>query len=125
MHFEPTDVLAADATVSELIRPLFAYLARAPGATELCINRPGEVFIEVGAEWKRLISPEFTFEWALSLATAIATYTEQGIGAQNPILSAMLPKGERVQIVLPPAVEQGTVGCVVAKRLDRGARNPN
>jgi type IV secretion system protein VirB11 len=113
MHYEPIDVLAADATVSELIRPLFAFLERERGATELCVNRPGEVFVEVGAEWKRFAAPELTLEWALSLATAIATYTEQGIGAQNPILSAMLPRGERVQIVLPPAVELGTVSLSV------------
>lgn len=113
MHYEPTEVLASDATVSELIRPLFAYLQGEQGATELCVNRPGEVFIEVGAEWKRINAPELTLEWALSLATAIATYTEQGIGPQNPILSAMLPRGERVQIVLPPAVEQGTVSLSV------------
>ncbi len=113
MHFEPIDVLAADATVSELIRPLFGFLESEQGATELCVNRPGEVFVEVGAEWKCFNAPALTLDWALSLATAIATYTEQGIGAQNPILSAMLPRGERVQIVLPPAVEQGTVSLSV------------
>jgi hypothetical protein len=62
MHYEPIDVLAADATVSELIRPLFAFLEREQGATELCVNRPSEVFVEVGAEWKRFVAPELTLE---------------------------------------------------------------
>jgi type IV secretion system protein VirB11 len=107
------DVLPADATVLELIRPLFDFLEGQPGATEICVNRPGEVFVEVGPEWKRFEAPALTLEWALSLATAIATFTEQDIGPQRPILSAMLPRGERIQVVIPPAVEQGTVSLTV------------
>lgn len=113
MHFSQMDVLPADATVRELIRPLFDFLEGQSGATEICVNRPGEVFVEVGPEWQRFEAPALTLEWALSLATAIATFTEQDIGPQRPILSAMLPRGERIQIVIPPAVEQGTVSLTV------------
>lgn len=109
MPFEPTDILALDATVNELLRPLFALLKSEPSATELCINRPGEVFIEIGAEWKRYEVPELTLAHCWSLATAIATYTEQEINPNKPILSAMLPGGERMQIVVPPATEQGSI----------------
>jgi type IV secretion system protein VirB11 len=109
MHFEQNEVLAFDATVKELLRPLLTVLEDNPGATELCVNRPGEIYIEVGADWRRYERPEITLPYCLSLATAIATYTEQEINPAHPILSAMLPGGERMQIVIPPAVEQGTV----------------
>jgi type IV secretion system protein VirB11 len=56
-----------------------------------------------------------TLERCLSLANAIATYTEQAIGPQRPILSATLPGGERVQIVVPPAVESGTVSLSIRR----------
>jgi type IV secretion system protein VirB11 len=113
MHFGPTDVLEPDATVRELIRPLFACLGQHPGATEVCVNRPGEVFVEVGAQWVRHEAPDVSLTWAHSLATAVATFTEQQISARSPILSAMLPGGERIQLVLPPAVEPGTVSISV------------
>lgn len=109
MHFEQSEILAFDATVKELLRPLFSILEQNPGAIELCVNRPGEIFIEVGADWRRYEQSAITLPYCLSLATAIATYTEQEINPAHPILSAMLPGGERMQIVIPPAVEQGTV----------------
>lgn len=109
----PSKVLAHDTMVRELLRPLLRFLSE-PGATEIVINRPGEVYVEVGAAWKQF-PPDLTSSQLMALATAIATYTEQEIGPQKPMLSAMLPDGERVQIVLPPAVEVGTV-CFSIRR---------
>lgn len=113
MHFEPVDLLARDAMVKELMRPLAVFLME--GATEVSINRPGEAFVEIGPEWKRFDAPDLTLERLLALANAIATYTDQEIGPQKPILSAMLPGGERIQIVLPPAVEQDTVSMSIRR----------
>ena len=66
---------------------------------ELCVNQPGEVFVERAGEWQRHEIPEFTFRHCQSLATAIATLTGQHTNEQNPLLSAALSTGERVQIV--------------------------
>ena len=110
----PSKVLAQDTMVRELLRPLFRFLSE-PGATEIVINRPGEVYVEVGASWQRFDAPDLTFSQLMALATAIATYTEQEIGPQKPMLSAMLPDGERVQIVLPPAVEVGTLSFSIRR----------
>jgi len=101
MNCTPTDLLAHDTMVRELLRPLLRYLAL-PGATEIVVNRPHEVYIEVGAAWEHHLAPDLTLNRLTALATAIATATEQEIGPHHPILSAMLPDGERVQIVLPP-----------------------
>ncbi|MBX3301061.1 MAG: P-type DNA transfer ATPase VirB11 [Nitrospira sp.] len=114
MNCTPTDMLAHDTMVRELLRPLLRYLAL-PGATEIVINRPQEVHIEIGAAWQHHRSPDLTLDRLTALATAIATATEQEIGPHHPILSAMLPDGERVQIVLPPAVELGTVSISIRR----------
>jgi len=114
MNCSPTDLLAHDTMVRELLRPLLTYLAR-PGVTEIVVNRPKEVYIELGATWQRHLAPDVTLDLLTSLATAIATSTEQSIGPHHPILSAMLPDGERVQIVLPPAVELGTISVSIRR----------
>jgi len=114
MNCIPTDLLAHDTMVRELLRPLLRYLAL-PGATEIVVNRPQEVYIEVGAAWQHHLTPDLTLDRLTALATAIATATEQEIGPHHPILSAMLPDGERVQIVLPPAVELGTISISIRR----------
>ncbi|MGN6210546.1 P-type DNA transfer ATPase VirB11 [Asticcacaulis sp.] len=87
----------------ELLRPLEPFLA-VPKATEIVVNRPGEVVYEVGEGWQHAAVPELDHGWLWSLARAVATYTDQDIGPRHPILSAILPAGQRVQIVVPPAV---------------------
>lgn len=87
------------------LRPLLAD----PDVTELCINRPCEAFIETCAGWRREPLPFADFTWCLRLAKLVANSTRQRVDESSPLLSASLPSGERVQIVLPPAT---TLGCV-------------
>jgi type IV secretion system protein VirB11 len=103
------EILPRDSTVNELLRPFMTILETMPGATDLYVNRPGEVWIERGAERKRFETQEASFDRCIGLANAIARFTDQKINEMHPILSAQLPGGERMQILLPPAVEQGTV----------------
>jgi type IV secretion system protein VirB11 len=112
MHFAPSELLAQDAMVTELLRPLVQFLA-IPGATELVVNRPGEVFVEAGPMWTRHAAPSLTLQRCWSLANAIASYTDQNIDAQAPLLSAKLPGGERLQILVPPAAECDTVSMMI------------
>ena len=107
------EILPADATVTELLRPIVGYLTKIKGATDLFVNRPGEVFVKGGSEKVRFAATELTFERCMSLAGAIARFTNQSISAKHPILSAQLPGGERMQIVIPPAVEDGTVSLSI------------
>jgi type IV secretion system protein VirB11 len=76
---------------------------------ELCINRPHEAFLETHAGWRREHLAFADFEWCIRLAKLVANSTQQRIDATSPLLSASLPTGERVQIVMPPAT---TAGCV-------------
>jgi len=83
-------------------RPLGRLLAD-PAVTELCLQRPGEILLERAGGWERVSVPWATAAWARHFARLVATATDQRIGASTPLLSAALPTGERVQIVLPPA----------------------
>ncbi len=104
-----------DATsVSEFLRPLRAHLD-APGVLEVCVNRPGELLVETVQGWQTVAAPEMTQERCLSLATAVATFCDQQVNQERPLLSATLPSGERIQFVIPPAVTRGTVSITVRK----------
>lgn len=86
---------------------------------ELCINRPMEAFLETRAGWQRESLPFADFDWCNRLAKLIANSTQQRIDATSPLLSASLPTGERVQVVLPPATTAGCVAISIRRPADR------
>jgi type IV secretion system protein VirB11 len=86
-----------------------------PEVTELCINRPGEAFVETCRGWETRPLPVADFEWCRRLAKLIANSTRQRIDESSPLLSASLPSGERAQIVLPPATTPGTVAITLRR----------
>ncbi len=112
MSYTENELLAQDAVVSELLKPLDPFLD-VPGVTEVTINRPGEVFVEAGPHWSRHAVPELTLSRCLSLANAIASFSGQRIDAEQPLLTAQLPGGQRIQIVVPPAAENDTVSLTI------------
>ena len=83
--------------------------------TELCLNRPGEVFVERASGWTRETAAFATLPWCQSFARLVAGATKQRVNAETPLLSASLPTGERVQVVLPPAVAAGTVAISIRR----------
>ena len=89
-----------------------------PGVTELCINAPGEAFIETRSGWERRDLPVADFDWCSRLAKLVANYTRQRVDEESPLLSASLPTGERIQIVLPPATTQKTVAITIRRAAD-------
>lgn len=87
--------------------------------TDICINRPGEAYIDTRAGWHREPLAFTTFEWCLSLAKLVANSTKQRVDAESPLLSAALPGGERIQLVLPPATTPGTVAITIRRPADQ------
>jgi type IV secretion system protein VirB11 len=85
---------------------------------ELCINRPGEAFLETRRGWHRESLPYADYEWCMRLAKLVANSTQQRIDATAPLLSASLPSGERVQIVTPPATTAGCVAIAIRRPAD-------
>ena len=97
-----------------LLRPLEPWLAN-PSVTELCINRPGELYIESAQGWRREPLPVLDLIWCRSFAKLVANSTRQRIDESSPLLSAALPGGERAQIVIPPATTAGTVAITIRR----------
>ena len=100
------------------LQPLRPLLAN-PDVMELCINRPGEAFLETHEGWHRHAIPFADFEWCRRLAKLVANSTQQRIDETSPLLSASLPGGERVQIVMPPATSAGCVAITIRRPSDR------
>ena len=86
-----------------------------PKVSEISINRPGEIWVEIGGDMESYSVPELTLEHLKSLGRLIAQSTEQNISEETPILSATLPQGFRIQIVFPPAVEPTLIAISIRK----------
>lgn len=96
------------------LAPLAPFLAR-EDVSDIYVNRSGEVWVEaMGGAIERHEMPELTQPLLLRLARQIAAASAQGINRANPILSAALPGGERIQVVIPPAT-RGEVAIAIRR----------
>lgn len=86
-----------------------------PDITEVCVNRPGEVWCERRSTWERHDVPALTYDHCHAYATAVAKFAKRDISDSRPIMSAVLPGQERVQFVMPPAAEHGTISITIRK----------
>ncbi len=85
------------------------------GVNELMINKPGEVWVEKKGDQRLELVPEVDIDHLLGLGRLVAQSTEQKISEENPLLSATLPNGYRIQIVFPPAVEPNLAAFAIRK----------
>jgi type IV secretion system protein VirB11 len=90
------------------------YMA-SPEVTEICINRPGELYVEGRAGWQRVEVPTLTFARAVQFCTAVVneSNTGQRITDINPVVSLTFPTGQRAQFVIPPACEAGNISITI------------
>lgn len=94
-----------------------------PEIAEICVNRSSELWIERAGSpsMEKIDCPDITKDHMMRLARQIANTTGQAINLQNPLLSASLPTGERVQVIMPPATLNGIVFSIrkqVVKDMD-------
>lgn len=95
--------------------PLQRFFAK-EDISEISINTPGEIWIEVGGDMQHHEIPELDLEHLKTLGRLIAQSTEQSISEEKPLLAATLPAGYRVQVVFPPACEPGRVAMSIRKQ---------
>lgn len=100
--------------IRELLSPIDRFL-NDESLYEIVVNRPGVVWSEGATGWSAHEINELTFEKLMRLARAVASNSHQGIDEVRPLLSAALPDGVRIQIVIPPATPAGTVSITLRK----------
>lgn len=104
--------MTANVYLNAYLAPLAPWLMR-EDVTDVLINRPGEVWVETaGGGMKREAAPDLTEQSLQRLARQIAAASSQGVNREQPLLSATLPDGARVQIVAPPATRGALVMAV-------------
>lgn len=88
---------------------LFSRYLENPDIIEICVNRPHEVWVEYknSSYMSAIEDANITQETLLRLGRLIASKNYQSLSLETPLLSATLPKGERIQIILPPAARKG------------------
>jgi type IV secretion system protein VirB11 len=102
------------AILDHAVRPLRRYLDE-DDVTEVVINEPSIIGVERHGGWTWEEEPDLTLEALNGLARAAAAFTSQDVTRETPICSTVFPTGERVQLVLPPVVPDGTVSITVRK----------
>jgi len=110
----------SSALLRKALGPLEGYLQRRD-LVELCINQPGEVWLETGKGWQRKRDERVTLQACYDLAGQLATYSGQVFDSHTqPILSTSIPGyGCRIQICGGSVIDSGiavSIRAGVAKR---------
>jgi type IV secretion system protein VirB11 len=100
-------------TLRLLLEPIQPWLDD-PCVTDLCINRPDEVWVERLGVWCCHSVP-LPFPTLDAIATLAAAMTAQDVGPDKPLCATMLPDGQRVQICRPPAVAPGLLTITIRR----------
>lgn len=103
--------VASDTALRQLLRPVAAYMAD-EAVREIAIPRPGLILTRQQGRWHRHEDAQLTFEYLDALVCAMASYNKVNF---SPIMSLLLPDGERGQVAKPPAVIDGTLSINIRK----------
>lgn len=90
--------------LTRYLQPISEFLDM-DGVNEVCINRPGEVWVERFGVFESKNVPTLTLEHLKQLAGLVAEFNSRS--KNSPLISATLPDGERCQFVMPPICEAG------------------
>lgn len=86
-----------------------------PDVTEICINKPGEVYLETIHGWEAVKVEGLTYDRARQFCTAVVneSNTGQRITDTDPVVSLTFPTGQRAQFVIPPACDAGKISITI------------
>lgn len=89
------------------IKPFIPYFERGD-VVELCINKPGEIWLETNSGWECIKDDNFTLQALNKFASILATNKGQKFDHMTPILSTDIPIfGYRVQIAGSSLIDSG------------------
>ncbi|AXK48599.1 P-type DNA transfer ATPase VirB11 [Aliarcobacter trophiarum LMG 25534] len=96
-------------------KQLFSKYLEDDSINEICFNGDGSIWTQnsqgIWSEDKREISNSEM----MSFGTPLASFKEDVLKANKPILSASLNDGERVQVIISPATKKGKVSVTIRK----------
>ena len=100
------------------INNLFGDLLTRHDITEIVINKIGQIRYETKSGWQigtkeeneRITKDNLNF-----FVNASATYSNNILNENHPIMSADLPDGERLQVVIPPACDKSQYSITIRK----------
>lgn len=94
--------------LAQFLAPIQQFLDR-HDVSEVCINQPGTVWVEIagGKGMQRHNIADIDERHIKNLAQQVAAASRQAVSGEKPLLSAALPTGERIQIILPPCAPLG------------------
>ena len=95
------------------LEPLMPFI-KMDGVTEICINKPKEIFIEKNSQFIRYEVDELEYDFLESLASLVAEFNNKDF--PSPLLSGSLPTGERIQFVMNPACENNKFVCSIRRQ---------
>lgn len=96
------------------LEPIYKILEE-ENVTEISINKPQECWVEKLGKIYSVSVPTLTYKHLYGMAKLIAQSTDQMVSEEKPLLSGTLPNGCRVQVVLPPVCNKGTVAFSIRK----------
>lgn len=99
--------LHGDETIRALSEPLLQAMSGIEGLTEVTMSVPGVFFFLVNGSWHRRSIEQMDRNRCERLVEAVSYYVRQEIKHESPLLSTSLPGGERIQVAIPPACDQG------------------
>lgn len=102
---------ANDETLRQLMRPLDPFLNDSD-VTEVGINKAGEVLTKTFSGWQHHEVEVLTASYLMALANAVIVYN--GVQPKSRV-SVIYPDGQRGEIVMPPAVIDGSVAFAIRK----------
>ena len=100
------------------LRPI-QHILYAPETEDLGIQEPGVGWQLKHGAWHRIELPAMTYQRLHGISVMAAAQTGQRITPREPILSADLPGGLRLQSVMPPAVAPGTMALTFRRGDER------
>jgi type IV secretion system protein VirB11 len=104
----------SDFSVRHFLAPINPFLLL-DGVTEVAINQPKQVWVLINEQWECRDCPDLTEKHIDTLCLTLSVFASRPFSEENPILSALLPDGERVQCVRDPVTPSGLFSVTIRK----------
>ena len=94
--------------LNQILKGFIREILDVKGINELMINGPHRIYIEKNGVMTEYDDAdlEITYDYLTEITNLIASHVSSVVDRDSPILSATLPSGERIEIVIPPACDK-------------------